>query len=128
MIQKSSGSSDSAGTWGRHRRPGSRVERATWLARFERSGVGLAEFCHRHGLSISTLRNWRRQARRAATVAESKLVEVPAAAVMAGKSVATERSAAVGIRLPNRIELEIAGGVDPRWIGALIREALACSG
>lgn len=129
MIQKSNGSLYSAGTRGRHRRLESRAERAAWLARFERSGVGLAEFCHRHGLPVSTLLHWRRQARRAAPVAESKFVEVPATAVglIASRSAATEHSA-VGIRLPNRIELEVAGGADPRWIGALIREALACSG
>lgn len=128
MIQRSNDSSYSTDERGRHRRPGRRADRAAWLARFEGSGVGLAEFCHRHRLPVSTLRHWRRQARRAAASAESKLVEVPAIGVIAGRSAATEHSVVVGIRLPNRIELEVGGGTDPKWVAALIREALTCSG
>lgn len=122
MIQKSNGSSYPPITRGLRRQPQRRVERGEWLTRFDRSGLGLAEFCHRHGLSVSTLRHWRRQARRAAGAKAGKLFEVPAAAI----GVAAERGATVTIRLPNRIELEIAGG-DPKWLGALVKEALACS-
>lgn len=81
MIQRSNGSSYSADTRGRHKRPERQVDRAAWLARFERSGAGLAEFCYWHKLPVSTLLHWRRQARRAAAIAESELVAVPTAAV-----------------------------------------------
>jgi hypothetical protein len=121
MIQKSKDSSYSAGARIRRKRSDGRADRASWLARFERSGLGLAEFCHRHRLSVSTLLHWRREARGAATIKAGKLVEVPAAAI----GVAAERGAAVTIRLPNRIELHISG-CDPKWVGALVKEALTC--
>ncbi len=45
--------------------------RAAWLREFEVSGLSLAEFCRREGLAYSTVLNWRRLAREAASASLS---------------------------------------------------------
>ncbi len=45
----------------------SQEQRAAWLRGFEESGLSLAEFCRREGLAYSTVLNWRRLAREAAS-------------------------------------------------------------
>ena len=45
--------------------------RAAWLRKFEVSGLSLAEFCRREDLAYSTVLNWRRLAREAASASLS---------------------------------------------------------
>ncbi len=49
----------------------SQERRAAWLRGFEESGLSLAEFCRREGLAYSTVLNWRRLAREAASASVS---------------------------------------------------------
>jgi hypothetical protein len=97
-----------------------------WLERFERSELSLRVFCRRHRVPVSTLLFWRRRARQTAAAAAEVLVEVPSAAVSG--AAATTGARGIAIRLPNHIELEVSDQTDPRWVAALVREALACSG
>ncbi len=123
MVRRSTGISETA-VIRRQRRWGA-TERARWLERFERSGLSLRIFCRKHGVSVSTLFCRRRQARRAVGTAAG-VVEVPSAAVRAAAVSAAARG--IVIRLPNHIELGVSDHTDPKWVAALIREALACSG
>ncbi|MES2706623.1 MAG: hypothetical protein V4726_08480 [Verrucomicrobiota bacterium] len=50
----------------------SQERRAAWLRGFEESGLSLAEFCRREGLACSTVLNWRRLAREAASASVSR--------------------------------------------------------
>lgn len=109
----------------RRQRRWSATERARWLERFERSGLSLRVFCRKHGVPVSTLLFWRRQARRAVGTA-ARVVEVPSAAIRAAAAGRVPRG--IAIRLPNHIELEVSDHTDPKWVAALVREALACSG
>lgn len=123
MVRRSTGISGTAVI--RRQRRRSATERARWLKRFERSGLSLRVFCRKHGVPVSTLLFWRRQARRAVGTA-ARVVEVPSAAVRAAAVSAAARG--IAIRLPNHIELEVSDHTDPKWVAALLREALACSG
>ncbi len=77
-------------------------------------------------MPVSTLLFWRRRARQTAGPAAGVLVEVPSAAV--NGTAATAAGRGIAIRLPNHIELEVSDQTDPRWVAALVREVLACSG
>ena len=124
MVRRSTGISETAVI--RRQRRWSARDRARWLERFERSGPSVRDFCHRHRVPVSTLLFWRRRARQAAGPAAGVLVEVPSAAVSEAGGTAGARG--VAIRLPNHIELEVSDQTDPKWVAALVREALACSG
>ena len=123
MVRRSTGISETAVI--RRQRRLSATERARWLERFERSELSLRVFCRKHGVPVSTLLFWRRQARRAVGTAAG-VVEVSSAAVRAATAGGAARG--IAIRLPNHIELELSDHTDPKWVAALIREALACSG
>lgn len=123
MVRRSTGISETAVI--RRQRRWSATERARWLERFERSELSLRVFCRKHGVPVSTLLFWRRRARRAVGTAAG-VVEVASAAVRAAAVSAAARG--IAIRLPNHIELEVSDHTDPKWVAALIREALACSG
>jgi transposase-like protein len=124
MVRRSTGISETADI--RRQRRWSATDRARWLERFERSGLSLRVFCLKHGVPVSTLLFWRRRARQTAGRAAGALVEVPSAAVSGAAATAGARG--IAIRLPNHIELEVSDQTDPRWVAALVREALACSG
>ncbi len=123
MVRRSTGISETAVI--RRQRRWSTTERARWLERFERSGLSLRVFCRRYGVPVSTLLFWRGQGRRAVG-RSAGVVEVPSAAVGAAAGSAAARG--IAIRLPNHIELEVSDHTDPKWVAALVREALACSG
>ena len=124
MVRRSTGIAETAVI--RRQRRWSARERARWLERFERSGLSLRVFCRRHRVPVSTLLFWRRRARQTAEAAAGVLVEVPSTAVSGAAATAGARG--VAIRLPNNIELEVSEQTDPKWVAALVREALACSG
>ncbi|MGB6487036.1 MAG: hypothetical protein WBE91_09160 [Steroidobacteraceae bacterium] len=109
----------------RRQRRWSATERTRWLERFERSELSLRVFCRKHRVPVSTLLFWRRQARRAVGTAAG-VVEVPSGAMRTAATSGAARG--IAIRLPNQIELEVSDHTDPKWVAALVREALACSG
>jgi hypothetical protein len=59
----------------RHRHSAS--ERTQLLELCERSGLTRQGFAAQHGISLSTLYQWRRQNHRSASAGQSKLIEVP---------------------------------------------------
>jgi transposase-like protein len=124
MVRRSTGISKTAVI--RRQRRWSARDRARWLERFERSGLSLRVFRRRHRVPVSTLLFWRRRARQTAGTAAGVLVEVPPAAVSGAAATAGARG--IAIRLPNGIELEVSDHTDPKWVAALVREALGCSG
>lgn len=123
MVRRSTGISETSVI--RRQRRWSATERARWLERFARSGLSVRVFCRKHGVPVSTLLFWRRQARRAVGTAAG-VVEVSSAAVRA--AAASEAAHGIAIRLPNHIELEVPDHTDPKWVAALVREALTCLG
>lgn len=99
-------------------------ERAEWLALFEKSGRGVSEFCRENDLPETTLSLWRRQLRTEhAGSEEAALVEVPQAQLNAARapSSAPAAHAAVRIRLPGGVEMEVAAGTDALWLAGLLR-------
>lgn len=102
-------------------------ERQRLLARFRRSGQSQKRFCEANGLSLSTLQYWLGQQRLQGEPREGSFVQLPAPVASACLSgVGDLRVGAVQIRLPSQIELQVAAGADPAWIGALVRGMLAC--
>jgi transposase-like protein len=94
-------------------------ERAEWVALFEKSGQTALEFCRDNDLAPATLSLWRAQLQGAAGDAEGagELVEIPLATLSAPSAV----SAAVTMRLPGGVQLQIVAGTDPAWLSALLR-------
>lgn len=100
----------------------SAAERAEWLALFERSGKPLSEFCRENDLPEATLSLWRRQLREGGEPAgeDGSFVEVPVAQFNAavGRS---EAVAAVTVRVPGGLTLEVAAGTDALWLASVLR-------
>jgi transposase-like protein len=106
-----------------HRR--SAEEREELLARFRRSGQSQKRFCEENSLPLSTLQYWLSQEQRQPL--EASFVQLPAPVAAACLPDARELPVgAVQIRLPSQIELQVAAGADPGWVGALLRGVLAC--
>jgi transposase-like protein len=85
------------------------------LAQFAASGISAAEFCRRTGLSVGTVARWRsklKPAHRGSPFAEVHLAE--------GGVVGTKVAGAV-IRFVGEIEMTVALGTDPLWVGQLVR-------
>jgi transposase-like protein len=89
------------------------------VALFEKSGQTALEFCRDNDLAPATLSLWRAQLQGAAGDAEGagELVEIPLATLSAPSAV----SAAVTMRLPGGVQLQIVAGTDPAWLSALLR-------
>lgn len=111
---------------GTHRR--NPQEREILLARFRRSGQSQDRFCRENGIPLSTLRYWLRGERLDGQPLEASFVQL--AAPVAAACLPGPRDLAMGtvqIRLPSQIELQVAAGADPAWVGALLRGVLTCS-
>jgi transposase-like protein len=94
------------------------AERSEWLALFEKSGQSVSEFCRANDLPPATLSLWRQgQAGTSAGAEGGELVEISSAALLG----AAGARAAVTIRLPGGIVLEITADADPVWLGALVK-------
>jgi hypothetical protein len=99
-------------------------EREGLLARFRRSGQSQKRFCQENDLPLSTLQYWLSQERQPL---DASFVQLPAPVTAACLPGARELPVgAVQIRLPSQIELQVAAGADPAWVGALLRGVLAC--
>jgi transposase-like protein len=102
-------------------------EREGLLARFRRSGLSQKRFCQENDLPLSTLQYWLSQERLQSPPLEASFVQLPAPVATACLPGAHELPmGAVQIRLPSQIELQVAAGADPVWVGALLRGVLAC--
>jgi hypothetical protein len=99
-------------------------EREELLARFRRSGQSQKRFCQDNALSLSTLQYWLREQRQPI---EARFVQLPAPVAAACLTDTRELpKGAVQIRLPSQIEMQVAAGADPVWVGALLRGVLSC--
>jgi transposase-like protein len=108
-----------------HRR--SAGERESLLARFQRSGQSQKRFCQENGLSLATLQYWLRQERLQSQPLEASFVQLAAPVASACLPGAGGLPmGAVQIRLPSQVELQVAAGADPAWVGALLRGVLTC--
>jgi transposase-like protein len=100
------------------------AERAEWLALFEKSGQGVSEFCRTNDLRPATLSLWcSRQKGDAGSAGDDEscaLVEIPAAAL-----VGTLSTAAVRMQLPSGVCLEVPSGIDPAWVGVLVKSLMS---
>lgn len=96
------------------------------LEEFEDSEQSVAQFCEERGLCRSTL--WRWMARQRESQDGGTLVEIaiPASCPTA-TPVCGNASEAVSAELVNGTRLSIPVGIDPVWIGALMRELAARS-
>jgi hypothetical protein len=70
------------------------------LRRFESSGLGSRQFCHRNGLALSSLERWRR---RLGSIPKAKFVELVAAP--ADPADAAPASWSLEVCLPNGVSL-----------------------
>jgi hypothetical protein len=95
------------------------------LRLYERSGHSAYRFCHEHDLSTSLLWYWLARERVNAEAARGPgaLVEVPGVALPSSE----RADPAVTMRLADGTRLEVLAGVDPAWIGELVR-ALTSAG
>lgn len=109
-----------------HRRR-SAGERADLLVRFRRSGLTQKRFCQENDLSLSTLQYWLGQARRQDQPLDASFVQLPAPVAAACLPVGELPTGGVQIRLPSQIEVQVAAGADPSWVGALLRGVFTCS-
>jgi transposase-like protein len=94
------------------------AERSEWLALFEKSGRSVSELCRANDLPPAALSLWRQsQAGTSPGTEGGELVEISPTALMN----AVGPRAAVTIRLPGGIVLEIAADADPVWLGAVMK-------
>jgi transposase-like protein len=92
------------------------AERAEWLQLFSKSGQTVSEFCRANDLPPATLSLWRQQ-QAGANAQDGRLVEIPVSALPVA---AASRPAAVSVRLPTGVKLQIVPGTDLTWLGALL--------
>lgn len=103
-------------------------EREGLLARFRRSGQSQKRFCEENNLALSTLQYWLSQEHPQRQPRDASFVQLAVPVAAAGLPGAGELPmGAVQIRLPSQLELQVAAGADPAWVGALLRGVLACS-
>jgi transposase-like protein len=91
------------------------------------SGLTQAEYCERHGVSVSSFYRWRERLRQEANAGEASLAGArssPACLLpvqLAGRPSGAEReAAALTLVFPNGLRLEIAAGVEVHTLGAVI--------
>lgn len=95
---------------------GRQQRRRKWqrrVARWRASGVSMAAYCRRHGLSYWLFVRWRQRLERTVTPA-SPLTLIPVVAP-------TPSGGAITIRLPDGIGIEVKPGFDAGVLSALIR-------
>ena len=95
---------------------GSGTQREQWekrIARWRASGLSMAAYCREHGFSYWSYVRWRRRLERAATPA-GPLTLIPVVAAPAN-------GAAITIRLPGGIGIEVERGFDAALLGAVVR-------
>jgi len=105
----------------RSRRRWSIEQKRQILAQFAASGVNAAEFSRRTGLSLGTVARWRGKlepAHRGTSFAEVHLAESRVAGTKAPGAV---------IRLAGEIEMTVALGTDPLWVGQLVHAVRSAS-
>jgi hypothetical protein len=103
-------------------------ERKDLLARFQRSGQSQKRFCQENDLPLSTLQFWLSQEQLKRPPLDASFVQLPAPVAAACLRDTQELPmGGVQIRLPSQIELQVAAGADPAWVGALLRGVLTCS-
>ena len=102
-------------------RPGRRPDPAThhlWqqrLDRFRKSGLAVADFCEREGISTASLYAWRRRLRADTvpnTADEPRLVPV--------RLVTPPPSAPVELLLPSGVVVRLSPDIDPAWLRQLL--------
>jgi transposase-like protein len=98
-------------------------ERVDWVRMFEKSGKAVSEFCRENGLPESTFALWRKQLRGPETGGEAgALVQIPTIPLEStAPIVPPAASAAVRVRLPCGVELEVAAGTDVQWFAGIVR-------
>jgi hypothetical protein len=83
------------------------------IAGWRASGVSMAAYCRRHGLSYWMFVRWRQRIERTVTPT-APLTLIPVVAP-------TPSSAAITIRLPGGIGIEVEHGFDVALLGAVVR-------
>ncbi len=95
---------------------GRQQRRRQWerqIARWRASGVSMAAYCRRHGLSYWTFVRWHRRLEQAIASA-SPLTLIPVVAPTPNGSVIT-------IRLPDGVGIEVERGFDAAVLNAVVR-------
>jgi hypothetical protein len=101
---------------GRRRR--SRVEVERLVADYESSGLGRAEFCRKHRLSLSTLARYRRRRAQAGVAPKDRWLAVE---VSGGDApLETGASSGLALALAGGRRIEIARGFDARTLRQLV--------
>ena len=98
-------------------------ERVDWVRMYEKSGKAVSEFCRENGLPESTFALWRKQLREPESGGEAgALVQIPTTPLESTAPIAPPAaSAAVRVRLPCGVELEVAAGTDVQWLAGIVR-------
>jgi hypothetical protein len=99
-------------------------ERMDWVKMFEASGKPMSEFCRENGLAEATLSLWRKLMRVPDSAGEpSALVQIPATQIKspAAPPAMMPDGAALKLRLPCGIELDVAVGTDAQWLAGVVR-------
>jgi len=81
------------------------------LARFRKSGLAVAHFCEREGISTASFYAWRRRLQ-ADTATEPRLVPV--------RLVTPPPSAPVELLLPSGVVVRLSPDIDPAWLRQLL--------
>jgi transposase-like protein len=106
-------STDSSREWTEH-------DARLVLAQWQQSGTTLAAFARAQGMSAPRLYWWRRRLQRPKAVARALTAAV--ATLVPAKVVArVDSGAAVTIRLPSGVEIEISNA-SPSWLAAMVAE------
>lgn len=98
--------------------PQKRREWVERLRRYQASGLTVAQFCVEEGVSVPSFYQWRRKLRDA-TAAEPRAKE-PGAFQPLHVTLAASHPAAVVVRLPSGVVLEVADGAVDAVVGRLL--------
>jgi hypothetical protein len=102
--------SPSSSSFAPRRKRASATQRASIIAKFEKSGLTQKAFCQKHGLCVATLANWRKKSQPSTGNKFLRLDFPGPAATMAS------------IHFPNGLELRTAPGSDPTWVAACAQQ------
>ena len=94
------------------------AERARWVARWRKSGVGCERFAREHGLAPSTLYNWAQRF----DGDDGGEVEFAQVRVVGAATVGP----AVELQLPNGCVVRVTGPVDEGQLRTVLRAASQC--
>jgi hypothetical protein len=101
---------------GRRRR--SRAEVEQLVAGYEASGLARAEFCRKHGLSLSTLARYQKRRRQAEVVAEGRWLAVEVSS--GGAALESGASSGLALALTGGRRVEIARSFDAHTLVQLL--------